>query len=583
MLSGIGADLAASYVSAPVSAAPGGTINVSIGVSNYGNAASGGYYVGVYASSDRFINTQDILLKAVWRPNVSPYSSQGWTESVNLPSWLSGSYSIGIVCDPWGYVNETNEWNNTLAAYSSTNIAATVSTTSYLYSSQSTANAGQWVSFTDYVYPNSGSAAPTGSIAVYDNGNYVATANLVNTGYGYSYATWGTSSLSVGSHTMRFAYNGNFQTSSASVSELIQATTVSTTSYLYSSQSTANAGQWVSFTDYVYPNSGSAAPTGSVAIYDNGNYVATANLVNTGYGYSYSTWGTSSLSVGSHTIRFAYNGNGSFQTSSASVSELIQATAVSTSSQLYSSQSTANAGQWVSFTGYVFPNSGSAAPTGSVNVYDNGNYVATANLINTGYGYSYATWGTSSLSVGSHTIRFAYNGNGSFQTSSASVSELIQATTVSKAAQLGKMLLGSAYAGVSLGYLDYYTSGPNENGGYGGYHPGIDYYAPMDTTVYSPVKGVVANVEPIYGQLAIQIAGTNDYFLFIHLDLSKFHLAKGQMVNVGDMIGSSGKTSPNPVGPHLHVELRTGRIIGAYYFMSLSNTGVNKNPTSILG
>jgi hypothetical protein len=161
---------------------------------------------------------------------------------------------------------------------------------------------------------------------------------------------------------------------------------------------------------------------------------------------------------------------------------------------------------------------------------------------------------------------------------------VISAAVVSKQEQLGKMLLGAAYTGVSLDYDVYYANGPTGSNTYGGWHPGIDYYAPLGTTVYSPVKGVVDSFDAEgtgYGRLSIKIDGTNDYFIFLHL--SKLSVSKGQYINVGDVIGKSGKTSPDSIGPHLHVELRTGTPLAAWYFTSLTATGVNKNPTSILG
>ena len=103
-----------------------------------------------------------------------------------------------------------------------------------------------------------------------------------------------------------------------------------------SSQSTANAGQSGTFWDYVYANSGSATPSGSVAIYDDGNFLTTANLVSTGYGYSYVTWTTSSLGVGNHTVKMTYNPSGAFQGSIASLAESINSVTTSTSSDSHS-------------------------------------------------------------------------------------------------------------------------------------------------------------------------------------------------------------------------------------------------------
>jgi len=119
-------DLAPSYVSAPSNATAGGTANVSVGVRNLGSTAAGGYYVNIHASNDANITASDVLLKTVWQPGIGAWSSQGWTESVSLPSWMVGTYFIGAVTDPWNWIAETNEWNNAVAASNATTIAAAV-------------------------------------------------------------------------------------------------------------------------------------------------------------------------------------------------------------------------------------------------------------------------------------------------------------------------------------------------------------------------------------------------------------------------------------------------------------------------
>jgi hypothetical protein len=117
-------DLAPYAVFGPASAPAGSTVNIQTGVSNYGNTASGGYYVNFYASSDANITTSDVYLKTAWWPSQGPWSSSSSTENVTLPSWMTGNWFVGVVVDPWGYVSETNKGNNSRAAYNATMIAA---------------------------------------------------------------------------------------------------------------------------------------------------------------------------------------------------------------------------------------------------------------------------------------------------------------------------------------------------------------------------------------------------------------------------------------------------------------------------
>lgn len=139
--------------------------------------------------------------------------------------------------------------------------------------------------------------------------------------------------------------------------------------------------------------------------------------------------------------------------------------------------------------------------------------------------------------------------------------------------QLGKMLLNNNYSVVNQEYNKYYSGGPTSATTYGGYHPGIDYRAKTPLSVYSPINGVVSSTGAL-GRVSVLIDGTNDYFIFLHL--SQFNVAKGSRVKVGEPIGLTGSVGA-PGQPHLHVEVRTGRDVAAYYFTNSSNTGYNKN------
>ena len=92
---------------------------------------------------------------------------------------------------------------------------------------------------------------------------------------------------------------------------------------------------------------------------------------------------------------------------------------VATTTTLTASASGINAGATVTFTAQVAPASGAAIPTGSVNFRDGTATLGSGSLDNTGK----ATYATSSLAVGVHSIAAAYAGAAGFSAStSAAVS-----------------------------------------------------------------------------------------------------------------------------------------------------------------
>ena len=101
-------DLAPYFVNAPTSATPGSTTSVSIGISNYGNTASGSFYVGLYATLQPVHHhvrhfAQDGFAAEYQRQLVAIV-----VESVVLPSWLNGTYYIGVIAPPVG-LHQRNE------------------------------------------------------------------------------------------------------------------------------------------------------------------------------------------------------------------------------------------------------------------------------------------------------------------------------------------------------------------------------------------------------------------------------------------------------------------------------------------
>jgi hypothetical protein len=229
--------------------------------------------------------------------------------------------------------------------------------------------------------------------------------------------------------------NGHYTVSAAQLSGSLyvqgwlhmptQATSTST--YISSSAYTANLGQSLTFSAWVYPASGNTAPSGSITWTSNGSYIGTTYL-SSGYGYAYTSFVTSISTAGSNTIKATYSGSGGFQSSTASLSEFVNAVQVQTSTYIASNSYTANVGQSLTFSAWVYPASGNTAPSGSITWTSNGSYIGTTYL-SSGYGYAYTSFVTSITTAGSNTIKATYSGSGGFQSSTASLSEFVNAVS----------------------------------------------------------------------------------------------------------------------------------------------------------
>jgi hypothetical protein len=131
--------------------------------------------------------------------------------------------------------------------------------TSVVITGPSSAASGQSVTFTATV-SHGGSGTPTGNVAFSDGASALATVPINSAGV----ATYSTSALSVGAHSISADYGGdsNFSASqSATLSLIVQAPT---TTALAISTSPAAAGQPVTFTATV-ASAAAGTPSGSVA------------------------------------------------------------------------------------------------------------------------------------------------------------------------------------------------------------------------------------------------------------------------------------------------------------------------------
>ncbi len=172
-------------------------------------------------------------------------------------------------------------------------------------------------------------------------------------------------------------------------------------------------GQSVTFTATVTANSpGSGTPTGTVTFDDGATTLGTGTLNGSGV----ATFSTSALALNSHSITAVYGGDTNFTTStSTAASQTVDQDG--TGSTVSSSANPSVFGQSVTFTATVTADSpGSGTPTGTVTFDDGMTTLGTGTLDGSGV----ATFSTSDLGVGPHSITAVYDGDANFPTSASS-------------------------------------------------------------------------------------------------------------------------------------------------------------------
>ena len=295
-----------------------------------------------------------------------------------------------------------------------------------LHNAPNPAVQGQPVTFSAFV-GFSGNPVPTGTVTFTEGNALLMTVQLDPTSPGA--ATFSTSSLSVGVHTITASYSGdsNFGPASASVTETINSSFVSTATVVHSSLNPSAVGQSVRFSAQIIAPSNPTNPIGIVTFYDDSTFLGTAPVVTSGSGEEFVHLATldpiSTLSEGSHPIHASYSGSNIYAGSnSATLSQVVQAASVlPTNTALNSSLNPSVFGQSVTLN--IAVTAGSGIPTGSVTIYDDTTLLITLALDGNGQ----AAFTTSSFSVGIHNLTAGYSGDTNFAAStSAPVSQTVQ-------------------------------------------------------------------------------------------------------------------------------------------------------------
>ncbi len=270
----------------------------------------------------------------------------------------------------------------------------------------------------------------TGSVTFLDGGFQIGTCPISNGTATFEIPF----ALTVRSHTITAVYTGdsNFAGStSPALTQVVKQTTITTTS---SALSASVFGQSVTLTASVSRSGTTLVPTGTLTFLDGGTVLGTGTVNGTGR----ATYTTTSLSVGQHVVTVVYGGDANyFGSTSDALSQTVNQAGTSTA--MTSALNPAAAGQAITFTAVVGSQWSVVSgqwPSGVLTFQDGGISLGTATLTPTplpGGEGSMATFSTTTLTPGRHTISVVYGGDSGFagSTSAALTQTVLPVATIS--------------------------------------------------------------------------------------------------------------------------------------------------------
>ena len=283
-------------------------------------------------------------------------------------------------------------------------------TATKVVTSKTPAPFGHPVTFTAAVTSSYGS--PAGTVTFFDGSSVIGNGTISS-----GNAVFTTSTLGLGTHSIRAAYAGagNFAAStSTSISQVvIQAMTATA---LSSSANPSAFGANVTFTATVTSNGG--VPAGAVTFKLGTTILGTRTLSG-----GHAAFSTSALTIGSHNLTATYAGNADY-TASGSAALLQKVIKAASSTSVSSSVNPSSFHQSVTFKGSVKSATG-GVPTGTI-TFKNGTTLLGSATLTAGVG----SLTISSLAVGTRTISASYGGNADYEAStSAALTQTVHKAT----------------------------------------------------------------------------------------------------------------------------------------------------------
>ena len=247
---------------------------------------------------------------------------------------------------------------------------------------------------------------PTGTVSFKISGTTFITQTLSG-----GVATVSVAAFSVGARTITAVYEGDSSfATSTSGAVVLNVNKGATTTAVTAAPNPSVFGQTVTFTATVAATAPAAGiPTGTVTFKDGATTLGTGTLSGTSASFT-----TSTLSVGAHTITAVYDGDGSFNPStSPPLTQTVNKGATTTA--VTAAPNPSVFGQSVTLTATVAVTAPAAGTlTGTVTFKDGATTLGSGPVSGTT-----ATFATSALTVGSHSITATYDGSASFNTSTS--------------------------------------------------------------------------------------------------------------------------------------------------------------------
>jgi hypothetical protein len=310
------------------------------------------------------------------------------------------------------YGGDSNYATSTSPALTQTvNATAKAATSTTLTSSVNPSTVGQNVTFIATATSTTAGTL-TGTISFFDGATQLGSAVTISGGM----ATFSTTTLTQGTHSIAAKYSGdaNFATSTSSaVSQVVDSATKATTSTAVTSAANpSTVGQNVTFTATA-TSAAAGTLTGTISFFDGATQLGAAVTISGGM----ATYATTSLTQGTHSITAKYSGDSNFATSTSStLSQVVNAAAkAATIAALASSLNPSTVGASVSFTATITSTTPGTI-TGAVTFFDGATSIGMGNV---GAG-GVATFATSTLTAGGHSITAQYGGDVNYATSTSS-------------------------------------------------------------------------------------------------------------------------------------------------------------------
>ena len=291
-----------------------------------------------------------------------------------------------------------------------TQVVSQLSTSTTVASTLNPSVFGQNVTFNATVSAASGT--PTGSVTFSDGGILLVTVPLSGAG-----ASFSTTTMAVGTHSITATYNGDTNYSgslSSGVTEVVKQATSTVT--LSTSANPAAYSQTVNLTATITPQFGGNA-TGTVTFFDGvtslGSFPVSANAA---------TSSVSTFTVGTHMLRATYSGDVNVA-AGLSLNLNQKVVKAKTTTAVMSSANPTFVGQSVTYTATIVPVAPAlGSPTGTVTFKQGSATVATVPLSG-----GTATMTTSYAAGGTLSIKAVYSGDSNFLTSSsATLTEMVK-------------------------------------------------------------------------------------------------------------------------------------------------------------